>query len=294
MRVQSAQLHRYLTDGLWLQLAARANQAMATRVTGLCDLGVQPLDELRVNMAFLELPPAVIDRLLADDVLFAGWATRRSGSSPASRPPTPTSPTSCTGFHRRLRQTDAMRRVLPHLAGVVAVGLLLSITACSGSDSEGDPAAGPTVAPAAEPVGTKTFDDLDANHVDTPVDYPQTPPVGGNHAPAWQTCAFYDAVIPSERGVHSMEHGAVWITFSPNLAAAEVEVLKALQDAGKEVLVSKFEGLPSPIVASAWGKQLQVQTADDPALAEFVRYFDDGPQTPETGTPCAKGISETT
>lgn len=187
-----------------------------------------------------------------------------------------------------------MRRVLPSLVGLLTVGLLVVVTACSDSESVDTPVPiGPTV-PNVEPAGTKSFSDLDRNHVDTPVDYPQTPPVGGNHSPAWQTCDFYDSVIPSERGVHSMEHGAVWITFSPNLAPAEVEVLQALQAGGKEVLVSKYEGLPSPIVASAWGKQLEVQTASDPLLAQFVRYFDDGPQTPEVGTPCARGISETT
>jgi hypothetical protein len=181
---------------------------------------------------------------------------------------------------------------------VAAACVPLLIAAC-GSDEEGAAttvslAPGQTTLPNIEPEGTETFTDLDRNHVDTPVDYPQTPPVGGNHAPRWQTCDFYDAVIPKERGVHSMEHGAVWITFSPNLAPAEVAVLRELQAAGKEVLVSKFEGLPTPIVASAWGKQLRVESTDDPRLAQFVRYFDDGPQTPELSTPCARGVSETT
>jgi hypothetical protein len=195
---------------------------------------------------------------------------------------------------RRTTLTTARR------ARVVALALAacVAIGACS-SDSKSAATTvsllpGQTTVPNQEPDGTETFTDLDRNHVDTPVDYPQTPPVGGNHSPAWQTCDFYDAIIPPERGVHSMEHGAVWITYSPSLAAAEVDALKALQAGGKEVLVTKFEGLPSPIVASAWGKQLQVQSTDDSRLTQFVRYFDDGPQTPETGTPCARGISETT
>ena len=179
-----------------------------------------------------------------------------------------------------------------------AVALVLILSAC-GSDSKTAEttvslAPGQTTLPDAEPQGTQTFTDLDRNHVDTPVDYPQTPPVGGNHNRVWQTCAFYDTVIPKERGVHSMEHGAVWITYSPDLDAAEVEVLRTLQAGGKEVLVSQFDGLPTPIVASAWGKQLSVESTDDPRLAQFVRYFDDGPQTPEENTPCAKGTTETT
>jgi hypothetical protein len=109
----------------------------------------------------------------------------------------------------------------------------------------------------------------------------------------WQTCQFYDQPIMTERGVHSMEHGAVWITYSPDLPATQVDVLRGLAESGKEVLVTPFDGLPTPLVASAWGKQLQLQSADDPRLAQFVRYFDDGPQTPEKDTPCSQGTTET-
>ena len=70
MRYQSAQLQRYLTDGLWLQLAAQANRTMTALACGLADLGVQLLNDAQVNMVFAELPATVIDRLLADGLLF--------------------------------------------------------------------------------------------------------------------------------------------------------------------------------------------------------------------------------
>ena len=92
--------------------------------------------------------------------------------------------------------------------------------------------------------------------------------------------------------MHSMEHGAVWITFDPNLAAADVAVLKQFADNGNEVLVSPFTGLPSPVVASAWGKQLVLQSVNDPRLAQFVAYFDNGPQAPENA-PCVHGTTDT-
>lgn len=187
------------------------------------------------------------------------------------------------------------------LAALALAGLLVMSACSDDNESDGDTATMPTEAPGvtsgggqgSEPEGTQTFTGLEQTHVDTPVDYPQTPPVGGPHNPVWQTCAFYDQPIMTERGVHSMEHGAVWITYSPDLPAAQVDTLKALQASGKEVLVSPFEGLPTPVVASAWGKQLQLESADDPRLAQFVAYFDDGPQTPELDTPCAQGTDET-
>lgn len=185
---------------------------------------------------------------------------------------------------------------------------LFALSACSDSSDSGATTApvtaptgtaaptsngGATTTPSpdpGEPEGTQTFTGLEQTHVDTPVNYPQTPPVGGPHNPQWQTCAFYDKPIMVERGVHSMEHGAVWITYSADLPADQIEVLKTLQTSGREVLVSPFAGLPTPVVASAWGKQLQLQSATDPRLAVFVTMFDDGPQTPELDTPCAGGF----
>jgi hypothetical protein len=186
-----------------------------------------------------------------------------------------------------------MRRLSSALVGVVVL-----LAACSDSESTKTDVTTtevtPTVAPAAdEPAGTQTFTDLERTHVDTPVAYPQTPPVGGPHSPVWQNCGFYDVEFPVERGVHSMEHGAVWITYSADLPAADVAVLKGFADSGKEVLVSPFTGLPSPVVASAWGKQLVPDGVNDPRLAQFVALFDDGPQSPELGTPCSQGTSET-
>ena len=64
----------------------------------------------------------------------------------------------------------------------------------------------------------KTFEDLERDHVETAVEYPQTPSVGGDHNPAWQNCGFYDSEVAPENATHSLEHGAVWIGYSPDLA----------------------------------------------------------------------------
>jgi threonine aldolase len=69
MRFQSAQLEAYLTDGLWLRLAARANEAMARLAAGLTRLEVELQFPPAANMAFARTDPAAIDRLLSDGVL---------------------------------------------------------------------------------------------------------------------------------------------------------------------------------------------------------------------------------
>jgi hypothetical protein len=187
------------------------------------------------------------------------------------------------------------------LAVLVVIPFL--VVACGSDSKSSDPP--PATAPAGspngvdlglpgEPQGTLTFSGLARNHVDTPIQYPQTPPVGGNHNPVWQNCQYYDTPIPNERAVHDLEHGAVWITYAPETSQADRGVLKALADTGDHIIVSQYAGLPSPIVATAWGKQLQLPSVNDPRLEQFVQAFENGPQTPEPGATCRQSTSDTT
>ncbi len=132
--------------------------------------------------------------------------------------------------------------------------------------------------------GVQTYP-VEAGHSDAPVSYPQVPPVGGLHNPIWQQCAFYDAPVPIEKAVHSLEHGAIWITYRPDLAQGEIDSLAALARSRGGVLASRWDsGLPSPVVATAWGRQLLLQSTSDPRLMEFVRVYAN--QGPEINAPC--------
>ena len=142
------------------------------------------------------------------------------------------------------------------------------------------------------PEGVESFSDLSRNHVEGTVSYPQNPPVGGDHNPVWQNCGFYSSPVQNEHAVHSMEHGAVWITYQPDLPSDQVEVLRNLAHDNTYILVSPYPDLPTPVVASAWGKQLQLDSANDPRLEQFVSAFKEGPQTPEPGAPCTGGTGE--
>ena len=140
------------------------------------------------------------------------------------------------------------------------------------------------------PEGVKTFEVSDRpRHVDKNVSYPQTPPVGGDHSPAWQNCGFYEAPVEDEMAVHSMEHGAVWITHKRGLPEQQVAELRKLAERQTYVLVSPYPDQAASVVASAWRKQLRLKGAEDPRLEHFVRAFREGPQTPEPGAPCTGG-----
>jgi|SRR6185503_11507875 hypothetical protein len=140
--------------------------------------------------------------------------------------------------------------------------------------------------------GLSTFSNLSRDHVDGPVNYPQVPPVGGPHNPVWMNCGIYDKPIPNENAVHSLEHGAVWLTYQPDLPAAAVEQLRSLVRGHSHALLSPYPGLPAPVFASAWGVQIRADSASDPRLARFVATYEQGPQTPEPGAACsgAKGV----
>ncbi|WP_225754801.1 DUF3105 domain-containing protein [Actinotalea sp. Marseille-Q4924] len=138
--------------------------------------------------------------------------------------------------------------------------------------------------------GVQTFTDLSATHVQQPVQYDQSPPVGGDHAGVWANCGTYTEPIPSELAVHSLEHGAVWITYSPDLPTGQVQRLTDLAQGNAYVLLSPFEGLTGELVASAWGTQLALETADDPRLEQFLVKYQQGEQTPEPGAPCTGGV----
>ena len=138
--------------------------------------------------------------------------------------------------------------------------------------------------------GVESFPGLVPQHVNTPVTYPQSPPAGGPHNPVWQNCGFYDAPVATEAAIHSLEHGAVWVAYRQDLAAAELNVLRQVSAPGSKLLVSMWEGeLPAPMIASAWGVQRAVGSASDPALEDFVRRFAGSLGSPGHDAPCSGG-----
>jgi hypothetical protein len=167
---------------------------------------------------------------------------------------------------------------------------------CSGDDdggagTGGDGAEVTTTVPRGEVV---TYDDLSANHVGHRVDYAQTPPVGGDHAEVWQTCGFYDQPIVSEAGVHSLEHGAVWITFRPDLPADQVALVRQYAEQPDTLASPWGDGdLPAPVVLSAWGAQIQLDSLPDPRADAFITQYRKALSAPEPNAPCHSGTTFT-
>jgi hypothetical protein len=144
--------------------------------------------------------------------------------------------------------------------------------------------------------GLRTYDPdtLGRDHVTGPIEYAQTPPVGGDHAGEPQQCGVYTAPIRNEHAVHSLEHGAVWITYQPTLGTDELQQLEALAESAQPwALMSPLPEQDARITITAWGLQLDTNDAADPRLQTFADEYANAPQAPEPDAPCA-GTTATT
>ena len=121
----------------------------------------------------------------------------------------------------------------------------------------------------------------DHTHVASKVTYNTSPPTGGNHSQVWADCSgtVYPNQIANENAVHPLEHGAVWITYRPGLAASSVATLAKLVTGQNYTLMSPYAGLKTPISLQAWNYQLFVSSPTDKRIAEFIKALRNNPAT---------------
>ena len=130
-----------------------------------------------------------------------------------------------------------------------------------------------------------------AEHVRYDVEYPTAPPAGGPHLGAWLNCGFYTVPVLDELAVHSLEHGAVWVTYRSDVPAGALSDLAALATRLPYLLVSPYEAQDSPLVLTAWARQLPLDSVDDARFERFLDvYMFDGPTTPEPGAVCSGAV----
>jgi hypothetical protein len=132
------------------------------------------------------------------------------------------------------------------------------------------------------------------NHRRGLITYPVSPPVGGLHNPFWQNCMgdVYSAEIPREQAMHSLEHGAVWVTYRPDLPKAQVDQLAARVKGIPYLFMSPYPGLDAPISLQAWGYQLKLDNASDKRIDDFIGALRINASV-EPGASCSGGITDT-
>ncbi len=141
--------------------------------------------------------------------------------------------------------------------------------------------------------GVETFKVV-PSHKDGVIVYLLNPPVGGEHSPVWQNCGIYDQTIKTENVIHSLEHGAVWITYKTDLPKTQIEALRQVVKGQTYIILSPYpfsNKLEKPIHAVAWGVRLGLDSAADLRITTFIAQFKNNPQTtPEFGAACTGGI----
>ncbi len=189
---------------------------------------------------------------------------------------------------KRERTRAARRRKIGILAGVVGGLAILALVVTSVILTPGG-ARYTAGGNGAEIEGAETFTNT-AVHVQTDVDYAQTPPAGGDHSAVWLNCGVYSEPVPDENAVHSLEHGAVWITYRPDvLTDGDVDALRELMPSSHAIL-SPFEGMDSAIAVSAWNAQLAVDEVGDERIGEFIEEFWRSQDAPEPGASCSGAL----
>jgi hypothetical protein len=118
-----------------------------------------------------------------------------------------------------------------------------------------------------------------------PTSYMTNPPSSGNHYSCWAAYQTYTAPIPWGNLVHSLEHGAIVMTYNcPDGCAADVAAMQAFIDrqpldsnCGTTLGKNRLILMPDPdldvrFAASAWDWTLKANCFDP---AAYQRFYDD-------------------
>ena len=163
-------------------------------------------------------------------------------------------------------------------AGVVVAAAIVAIIALSS-----EPASG-------VPEGTENLAVGAPAHVEGELHEDGEVPAGGEHNPLWLNCGYYDTEVDSEFAVHSLEHGAVWITYNPEIGDDETDRLRGHVRRDRKLIVSPVVGLEDGILLTAWANQLSVPAADDARVEQFINEFAGSADAPEPGGSCSGGV----
>ena len=183
---------------------------------------------------------------------------------------------------------------------------LVALCACSSEPAPTDPPSHGTGG-ADEPGGAcnaqlTSASGLGQSHVSacSELDYPDNPPLGGDHYPTWAAFQSYSFPVPRGFWVHDLEHGAVVFTYncsapvgspaSESECAGEVAQVQALIDSlpqdpkcsaatPRRVVLTADPLLDVRWGVSAWGFGLRADCVDEQRFQQFyLNHFARGPE----------------
>lgn len=120
-------------------------------------------------------------------------------------------------------------------------------------------------------------------HTTAPVSYQNSPPVSGEHAPSAGACGVFGQPMPNETMVHNLEHGAVGLLYKPDTDPADIKTLESIVgDYEHSVFSMPYQGaMESPITIVAWAHTMELDSAEEDSIEEFIDEFRRGGSAPE-------------
>ncbi|HMI83542.1 MAG TPA: DUF3105 domain-containing protein [Polyangiaceae bacterium] len=123
----------------------------------------------------------------------------------------------------------------------------------------------------------------------SPLSYATNPPSSGNHYAIWADYRTYQRPIQRGFWVHSLEHGAVVITYNcPEGCAEEVTAAQTFVDGlpadcgpmARRVILTPDPELDVRFAASAWGATLRASCFDRATFSAFFSdHYDHAPES---------------
>ena len=113
----------------------------------------------------------------------------------------------------------------------------------------------------------------------TSVEYQTNPPTSGDHLAQAENWGIYDKEIDDKAGVHSMEHGGIWISYK-DIGAEERQILEEIgKENSQSTVVSPRSGNDNQIVVASWGKLIRLESVDKALIQKYIDTYKN--QAPE-------------
>lgn len=130
----------------------------------------------------------------------------------------------------------------------------------------------------AKPLMGDEISDLGRGHVSdgTQLQFNSSPPTSGQHYVKWITRGIYDRPQPDGNLVHSLEHGAVILSYKSDLPKEDVEKIKSVfsnASVSKKIIVPR-DNLDVSVALTSWGRLLKLQTIDATSEAKIKEFME--------------------
>jgi len=113
--------------------------------------------------------------------------------------------------------------------------------------------------------------------------YNSNPPTSGPHWPQPAQCKIYTEEIADESVIHSLEHGAVWVTYKDNGELGD-NLTALVENNSTKVILSPRSENDSAVAVVSWGRILKLEGFDEQQIDEFINVYRNS--GPEPFAPC--------